>query len=72
MVNFRLTFRRVEYLLAVAFLIAFIAFWQWVYGSGKGKGLRIAVLLYLVLGILILVGSCLGHGTAVGATPLLN
>jgi len=55
-----LTFTKgVEYLLAIAFLIAFIAFWQWVYGSGKGKVIRITVLLYLVLGLLILVGSCL-------------
>jgi drug/metabolite transporter (DMT)-like permease len=49
----------VEYLLAIAFLIAFIAFWLWVYGREKGKVIKIGVLLYLVLGFLILVGSCL-------------
>ena len=49
----------VEYLLAIAFVIAFIAFWQWVYGRRKGMLIRIAVLLYLVLGLFILVGSCL-------------
>lgn len=55
-----LTFTKgVEYLLAIAFLIAFIAFWLWVYGREKGKTIRIAVLLYLVLGFVILVGSCL-------------
>lgn len=57
--NFLTLTKGVEYLLAIAFLIAFIAFWQWVYGSGKGKVIKMAVLLYLVLGFFILVGSCL-------------
>lgn len=48
----------IEYLIAIAVLIAFIAFWQLVYGRGKGVGIRIAVLSYIVLGILILVASC--------------
>lgn len=49
----------VEYLIAIAFLIAFIAFWQLVYGRRKGLVTRIAVLSYMVVGILIVVGSCL-------------
>jgi archaellum biogenesis protein FlaJ (TadC family) len=49
----------VEYLIAIAFVIAFIAFWQLVYGRGKGLVIRIAVLAYMVVGIIILVGSCL-------------
>jgi len=49
----------VEYLIAIAFVIAFIAFWQLVYGRGKGLVIRIAVLTYMVAGIIILVASCL-------------
>ena len=48
----------VEYLIAVGFLIAFIAFWQLVYGKGKRRGLRIAVLSYMVIAFIILVVSC--------------
>ena len=47
-----------EYLIAIAFLIAFIAFWQLVYGKGKGLVIRIALLSYMVLGIGILVAGC--------------
>ncbi len=49
----------IEYLIAIGFIIAFIAFWQLVYGRGKGRVITIAVLAYMVLGICILVGSCL-------------
>lgn len=49
----------VEYLIAIGFLIAFIAFWALAYGRGKGRVITIAVLSYIVLGIIILVGSCL-------------
>ncbi len=49
----------VEYLIAIGFLLAFIVFWQLVYGRGKGRVITIAVLSYMVLGIMILVGSCL-------------
>lgn len=49
----------VEYLIAITFIIAFIAFWQLVYGKRKGLVIKIALLLYLVLGFVIMVGSCL-------------
>lgn len=49
----------VEYLIAITFIIAFIAFWQLVYGERKGLVIRIALLSYLVLGFVIMVGSCL-------------
>ena len=49
----------VEYLIAIGFLMAFIAYWQLVYGKGKRRMITIAVLSYIVLGIMILVGSCL-------------
>ena len=48
-----------EYLIAIAFVIAFIAFWQLVYGRGRGRVITIGVLSYLVLGVGILVASCL-------------
>ncbi len=48
-----------EYLIAIGFIIAFIAFWQLVYGRGKTRVITIAVLLYMVLGIAILIASCL-------------
>lgn len=49
----------VEYLIAIGFLIAFIVFWQLVYGRGKGPLITISVLSYMLLAIIILVGSCL-------------
>ena len=48
----------IEYLIAIGFLIAFIAFWQLVYGRGKRRVITISVLSYMVLAIIILVGSC--------------
>ena len=48
----------VEYLIAIAFIIGFTAFWLIVYGKGKGWGLRIGLMAYLVLGFILMVGSC--------------
>lgn len=48
-----------EYLIAIGFIIAFIAFWHLVYGKGKALTMRVAVVAYMVLGIAILVASCL-------------
>lgn len=58
MLEFMTFTKGIEYLIAIAFLIAFIAFWQLVYGRGKGRVITIAVLSYMVLAIIILVGSC--------------
>jgi riboflavin transporter FmnP len=51
----------IGYLIAIAFLIAFVVFWQIMYGRGKSRGrvVTITVLSCLVLGIAVLVGSCL-------------
>ncbi len=49
----------IEYLIGIGFLIAFIAFWQLVYGKGKGLVIKIAVLSYMVLAFILLVVSCL-------------
>jgi archaellum biogenesis protein FlaJ (TadC family) len=55
-----LTFTKgIEYLIAIGFLLAFIVFWLLVYGKGKGRIVPIVVLAYMVLGIGILLGSCL-------------
>ena len=48
----------IEYLIAIGFIIAFIAFWMLVFGRGKGRWITIAVLMYLVVGIVIVLGSC--------------
>jgi len=58
MLEFMTFTKGIEYLIAIAFLIAFIAFWQLVYGRGKGRVITIAVLSYMVLAIIILAGSC--------------
>ena len=49
----------IEYLLAIGFILAFVAFWLVVYGKGKGRYLTITVLVYLLVGIMILLGSCI-------------
>jgi len=57
--NFFAFTKGVEYLIAIAFIIAFSALWLIVYGKGKGLGLKIGVMLYLVLGFILMLGSCL-------------
>jgi len=59
MLEFITLTKGVEYLIAIGVLIAFIVFWQLVYGRGKGRVITIAVLSYMVLGVGILVASCL-------------
>lgn len=49
----------IQYLIAIGFLISFVAYWQLMYGSGKRRMITIAVLSYMVLGMIILVSSCL-------------
>ena len=59
MLEFMTLTKGVEYLIAIAFLIVFIAFWRLVYGRGKGRVITIALLSYMVLAISILAGSCI-------------
>jgi uncharacterized protein (UPF0218 family) len=49
----------VEYLIAIAFIIVFTLFWYIVYGNGKRLTLKIVLLAYLVLGFVLMLGSCL-------------
>lgn len=50
------------YLISIGFVLAFIGFWQLVYGKGKGRIVTIAVMAYLVIGIIIVFASCLATG----------
>lgn len=50
--------KSIGYLIAIGFLLAFVAYWQLVYGKGKGRGTLIAVTIYMVIGLMILAGSC--------------
>ncbi len=49
----------VEYLIAIGFLLGFVAFWQWSYGKARRHLVAIGVLLYLLVTIGIVAGSCL-------------
>jgi hypothetical protein len=49
----------VEYMIAIAFIISFSVLWLIVYGKGKGLGLKIGLMTYLVLGFILMLGSCL-------------
>ena len=48
----------VEYLLAIGYLIAFVAFWLLVYGKGRGTAIKVAALSYMVIGIILVMASC--------------
>lgn len=50
------------YLISIGFVLAFVAFWQVVYGKGRGRIITIGVLLYIVVGVMIVLGSCLATG----------
>ena len=50
--------KSIGYLVAIAFLLAFVAFWQLAYARGKGRVLSIAVIAYMVLGLAILATNC--------------
>lgn len=49
----------VEYLIAIGFIMAFVGYWQLLYGKGRRRVIVIAVLSYMVLGLVILLSSCL-------------
>jgi len=59
LINFFAFTKGVEYLIAIAFIIAFSALWLIVYGKGKGLGWKIGLMSYLVLGFILMLGSCL-------------
>ena len=49
----------IEYLIAIGFVLAFVAFWLIINGrKGKGRIVWIALISYLLVGIMILIGSC--------------
>jgi len=47
----------VQYLIAIAFVLAFCGFWLIVYGKRKGLALKMTMLMYLLLGFVLMVGS---------------
>lgn len=52
-----LTFTKgVQYLLAIPFLIGFVAFWQIIHSRSKGLGIGTVLLLYIMIGaVLVLI-----------------
>jgi hypothetical protein len=51
--------KSVEYLIAIAFIIGFSIFWIVLYGERKGMAIKVGLLSYLLLGFILMVGSCL-------------
>lgn len=62
----------VEYLIAIAFLFGFIAFWQFMYHREKRLVVRIVPVVVMMLGIGILGFTCAIQGTATTTAPLTN
>jgi hypothetical protein len=48
----------VEYLSAIAFFLVLAVFWLMVYGSKKSLVPRIVSLLYVLVGFVLMIGSC--------------
>ncbi len=51
--------KSVEYLSAIAFIITFAVFWLMIYGSKKSLVPKVVSLLYVLLGFVLMMGSCL-------------
>ena len=49
----------VEYLTAIAFIILFGVFWLMIYGPKKSLVPRIVSLVYVLIGFMLMMGSCL-------------
>ncbi len=49
----------VEYLSAIAFIIIFAVFWLMIYGSKKSLVPKVVSLLYVLVGLFLMMGSCL-------------
>lgn len=59
----------VEYLIAIAFILGFIGFWQWMQRRGKGLTVRIIPVTVLVLSFGTLAYSCISSQAAATLTP---
>ena len=62
----------VEYLIAIAFLLAFIAFWQLTHHRGKGLIVRIVPVMVLTLVLGTLASTCVIQEEAMTAAPLIS
>jgi hypothetical protein len=72
LVEFITLTKGMEYLIAIAFLFAFVAFWQFSQRGGKKVILRIMPMVVLALGIGALASTCAFQGTATTAAPAAN
>jgi hypothetical protein len=54
----------ISYLVALAFLFGFIAFWQWQHHRGKGLAIRVLPMAVASFGFLFLVSTCVGNPAA--------
>ena len=52
----------IEYLIAIAFLFAFVAYWQFVHHRGKGLAIRVIPLLVVTVGLGALASTCVING----------
>ena len=59
LLEFMTVTKSIGYLIAIGFIIAFVAFWQLSYGRGKERVMTLAVASYMVVGLAILAGSCI-------------
>ncbi|MFC1942895.1 hypothetical protein ACFLWU_06760 [Chloroflexota bacterium] len=60
----------VEYLIAIAFLFAFITFWLYLHSKGKGLLLKILPLGIMTIGLGVLASTCIVEEEQVTATAL--
>lgn len=61
MLDFITYTKGIEYLIALAFIIAFLVFWQFMHGA-KMNRVMLTVLTSITLGLVVLAGSCIGNG----------
>ena len=60
----------ITYLLALAFLFGFVAFWQWQQHRGRGLAIRVIPMVVVSFSFLFLVSTCVGTpATATSAAP---
>jgi len=69
LLNFLRFIKGVEYLIAIAFLFSFIAFWRMMQHKGKGVVLRTLPLIALALGFSTLAYSCISSSVVATTNP---
>jgi hypothetical protein len=69
LVDFMTLTKGIGYLVAIAFLFAFIAFWQWMHRREEGLALRVIPMTVLVLAIGGLIYSCISSRAELVTSP---